>query len=64
MITAHALAHTSPIEKLLVKLGDIPKKPVQAYALVTFISGLASLFCLVIWINCRWNIGKVYCNRL
>ena len=51
MITAHALAHTSPIEKLLVKLGDIPKKPVQAYALVTFISGLASLF--------AWSFGLI-----
>ena len=51
MITAHALAHTNPIEKLLVKLGDIPKKPVQAYALVTFISGLASLF--------AWSFGLI-----
>ena len=51
MITAHALAHTSPVEKLLVKLGDIPKKPVQAYALVTFISGLASLF--------AWSFGLI-----
>ena len=51
MITAHALAHTSPIEKLLVKLGDIPNKPVQAYALVTFISGLASLF--------AWSFGLI-----
>ena len=50
MITAHALAHTNPIEKLLVKLGDIPK-PVQAYALVTFISGLASLF--------AWSFGLI-----
>ncbi len=51
MITAHALAHTSPVEKLLVKLGDIPNKPVQAYALVTFISGLASLF--------AWSFGLI-----
>ena len=51
MITAHALAHTRPIEKVLTKLGDIPKKPVQAYALVTFISGLASLF--------AWSFGLI-----
>ena len=51
MITAHALAHTKPIEKVLTKLGDIPKKPFQAYALVTFISGLASLF--------AWSFGLI-----
>ncbi len=51
MITAHALAHTRPIEKLLIKLGDIPTKPVHAYALVTFISGLASLF--------AWSFGLI-----
>ena len=51
MITAHALAHTGPIEKLLIKLGDIPNKPFQAYALVTFISGLASLF--------AWSFGLI-----
>lgn len=51
MITAHALAHTGPIEKLLIKLGDIPNKPFQAYALVTLISGLASLF--------AWSFGLI-----
>lgn len=51
MITAHALAHTKPIEKVLTKLGDIPKQPFQAYALVTFISGLASLF--------AWSFGLI-----
>ena len=51
MITAHALAHTNPIESLLIKLGNIPKKPFHAYALVTFISGLASLF--------AWSFGLI-----
>ena len=51
MVTAHALAHTGPIEKLLIKLGEIPRKPYQAYALVTFISGLASLF--------AWSFGLI-----
>lgn len=51
MITAHALAHTSPVEKLLVKLGDIPNNPVHAYALVTFVSGVASLF--------AWSFGLI-----
>ena len=51
MITAHALAHTNPVENLLIKLGNIPKKSFHAYALVTFISGLASLF--------AWSFGLI-----
>ena len=43
MVTAHALAHTDPVEKVLSKIGNLPNSQVQAYALVTFISGLASL---------------------
>ena len=51
MITAHALAHTKPIENILSKIGSYPNTPVQAYALVTFVSGLASLF--------AWSFGLI-----
>ncbi len=51
MITAHALAHTKPIENALSKLGSYPNSQIQAYALVTFISGVASLF--------AWSFGLI-----
>ena len=51
MITAHALAHTKPVENFLSKIGSIPNSPIQAYALVTFISGIASLF--------AWSFGLI-----
>ncbi len=51
MITAHALAHTGPVEKILSKLGSYPASQIQAYALVTLISGLASLF--------AWSFGLI-----
>ena len=51
MITAHALAHTNPIENVLSKIGSVPNSSIQAYALVTFISGIASLF--------AWSFGLI-----
>lgn len=51
MITAHALAHTDPIEKLLNKAGSLPTTANQAYALVAFVSGIASLF--------AWSFGLI-----
>ncbi len=51
MITAHALAHTSPVESILSKIGSYPNTGIQAYALVTFISGIASLF--------AWSFGLI-----
>lgn len=51
MITAHALAHTKPVESILSKLGSYPTSQIHAYALVTFISGLASLF--------AWSFGLI-----
>ena len=51
MITAHALAHTKPVENILSKIGSYPNSQIQAYALVTFISGLASLF--------AWSFGLI-----
>ncbi len=51
MITAHALAHTDPIERLLNKVGSLPTSAKQAYALVAFVSGVASLF--------AWSFGLI-----
>ena len=51
MITAHALAHTRQVENILSKIGSYPASQIQAYALVTFISGLASLF--------AWSFGLI-----
>ena len=51
MITAHALAHTDPIEKFLNKVGSLPKSQVHAYAIVAFVSGVASLF--------AWSFGLI-----
>ncbi len=51
MITAHALAHTKPVEGILSKIGSYPHSKIQAYALVTFISGVASLF--------AWSFGLI-----
>ena len=51
MITAHALAHTDPIERLLNKIGSLPTSANQAYALVAFVSGVASLF--------AWSFGLI-----
>ena len=51
MITAHSLAHTKPIENFLSKVGTLPNSAIQAYALVTFISGMASLF--------AWSFGLI-----
>ena len=51
MITAHALAHTKPVEGVLSRIGSYPCSTFQAYALVTFVSGVASLF--------AWSFGLI-----
>lgn len=51
MVGAHTLAHTKPIENFLNKVGGIPKNSWQAYALVTFCSGCASLV--------AWSLGLI-----
>ncbi len=43
MIGAHSLAHTEPVRKFLVWVGQLPNSAHQAYALVAFIAGVASL---------------------
>lgn len=44
VLLAHSLAHTGPVRRGLSVLGRLPNKPWQAYALVTLIAGLSSLF--------------------
>ena len=51
MITAHALAHTDPIERFLNRVGSLPNSQVHAYAIVAFVSGIASLF--------AWSFGLI-----
>lgn len=51
MITAHALAHTDPIERFLNKVGSLPNSQIHAYAIVAFVSGIASLF--------AWSFGLI-----
>ena len=51
MITAHALAHTDPIERFLNKVGSLPNSQVHAYAIVALVSGIASLF--------AWSFGLI-----
>ena len=43
MVGAHALAHTSLVQSLLKNIGSLPKTTNQAYALVAFSAGIASL---------------------
>ncbi|MEM7027263.1 MAG: TIGR00366 family protein, partial [Pseudomonadota bacterium] len=51
MVGAHALAHTEPIQKFLIKIGQLPRTAYQAYALVAFTAGVASL--------CAWSFGLI-----
>jgi short-chain fatty acids transporter len=51
LITAHALAHTDPAQRLLRRIGRIPRTPAVAYGLVAFVGGVGSLF--------SWAFGLV-----
>jgi short-chain fatty acids transporter len=51
LITAHALAHTDPAQRLLRRIGRIPRTPAVAYGLVTLVGGVGSLF--------SWAFGLV-----
>lgn len=51
LITAHALAHTDRVGRMLAWLGGRPRNHIQAYILVTVVSGLASLL--------SWSVGLV-----
>ena len=49
LIGAHALSHTTPVQKLLVRCGSMPDTPFQAYALIAILTGLCSL---IAWSLC------------
>ena len=51
LLLGHMLANTRPVHRLLVKLGGVPRGPVQAYVFVCVIAALASLI--------TWGLGLV-----
>ena len=51
LITAHALAHTDRVGRILAWLGARPRNRVQCYILVAIVSGLGSLL--------SWSIGLI-----
>lgn len=51
LITAHALAHTDVVRRLMSRLGRVPRSPAFAYGMVAFVAGVASLF--------SWAFGLV-----
>lgn len=51
LLLGHALANTSPVHRLLTRLGGVPRTPVQAYVFVFVVASLASLI--------TWGLGLV-----
>ena len=51
MIGAHSLAHTESVQKFLTRIGQLPNSAYQAYSLVAFTAGVASL--------CAWSFGLI-----
>ena len=51
VVTAHVLAHTGPVEKLLQAVGRIPNNPWQAYLIVILCAAAFSLAC--------WPLGLI-----
>ncbi|MFL2555776.1 MAG: short-chain fatty acid transporter [Gammaproteobacteria bacterium] len=51
MIGAHSLAHTESVQNFLTRIGQLPNSAYQAYALVAFTAGIASL--------CAWSFGLI-----
>ncbi|TFD80037.1 short-chain fatty acid transporter [Cryobacterium psychrophilum] len=51
LLLGHALANTSPVHRLLTKLGGVPRTPLQAYVFVFVVASLASLI--------TWGLGLV-----
>ena len=49
MIGAHSLAHTTSVQNFLTRIGQLPNTAYQAYSLVAFTAGVASL--------CAWSFG-------
>lgn len=51
MIGAHSLAHTASVQNFLTRIGQLPNTAYQAYSLVAFTAGVASL--------CAWSFGLI-----
>ena len=51
LVLGYVIAHTGPVQRLLVRIADIPRGPASAYAFVTVIAGLASLI--------SWALGLI-----
>jgi len=51
LLLGHALANTSPVHRLLTRLGSIPRTPMQAYLFVFVVASLAALI--------TWGLGLV-----
>jgi len=51
MIGAHSLAHTESVQIFLTRIGRLPNSAYQAYSLVAFTAGIASL--------CAWSFGLI-----
>ncbi|NKI15953.1 short-chain fatty acid transporter [Spongiibacter sp. KMU-166] len=51
LLSAHALAHTDQVQRLLKKIGGIPRNASAAYSLVALTAGTASLI--------AWSLGLV-----
>ena len=51
MIGAHSLAHTVSVQNFLTRIGQLPNSAYQAYSLVAFTAGVASL--------CAWSFGLI-----
>ena len=51
LVLGYVIAHTGPVQRLLVRLAAIPRGPASAYAFVTVIAGLASLI--------SWALGLI-----
>ena len=51
MIGAHSLAHTESVQNFLTRIGQLPNSAYQAYSLVAFTAGVASL--------CAWSFGLI-----
>jgi len=51
MIGAHSLAHTESVQNFLTRIGQLPNSAYQAYSLVAFTAGIASL--------CAWSFGLI-----
>lgn len=51
LVLGYVIAHTGPVQRLLVRIASMPRGPASAYAFVTVIAGLASLI--------SWALGLI-----